>query len=57
MALAMLFISWCGLFRETEFDTCALTVIFLFFKNKTKKLVFKARKGIVTICILNVVEI
>lgn len=56
MALAMLFISWCGLFRETEFDTCALTVIFLFFKKK-QQLVFKARKGIVTICILNVVEI
>lgn len=56
MALAMLFISWCGLFRETEFDTCALTVIFLFLKKK-KQLVFKARKGIVTICILNVVEI
>lgn len=46
MALAMLFISWCGLFRETEFDTCALTVIFLFFKNKTKKNLFlKPEKG------------
>lgn len=31
VALAMLFISWCGLFRETKFDTCALTVWFFFF--------------------------
>lgn len=44
MALAMLFISWCGLFRETEFDTCALTVIFLF-KKKTKNLFLKPEKG------------
>lgn len=42
MALAMLFISWCGLFRETEFDTCALTVIFLF---KKKNLFLKPEKG------------
>lgn len=44
MALAMLFISWCGLFRETEFDTCALTVIFLFFKKKNN-LFLKPEKG------------
>lgn len=44
MALAMLFISWCGLFRETEFDTCALTVIFLLKKNK-KNLFLKPEKG------------